>query len=194
MSTYEIAQSDSLKEYRDGLRKIIEYAEMITDFGIGEMDEQELREKYDASIRAKLSAGKRLSSKEMQYLRKYNPILYAQVVRIEAKRRTVEEQLKHADSKKQVEEIQFEAVSSISKKDPVREYMMAAVLEAVKEFKKTASYKKLPETEETDKHKSDKKKNDKEEELSITYEFGAGSYQLAYVGNQPNQEQMLRWE
>lgn len=192
MSIYEITHSDNSEAYRDGMRKIIEYVENITDFGIGETDRQEVREKYESSIRAKLNAGKRLSSKEMQYLRKYNPALYAQAVRVEAKRQAVEERLRHARSKKQVEEIQFEALSTISKDDSAREYMTAAVREAVAEFKKTDAYKSLPETEEKEKntqsgkreHKSGNKKQDKEEErLPITYEFSKGFYQMAYVDN-----------
>lgn len=201
MSIYEITPLDYSKKYRDGIGNIIQYVENIMDFGAGEVDEQELREKYESSIRAKLSAGKRLSSKEMQYLRKYNPALYAQVVRIEAKRQAVEERLKHAKSKKQVQEIQADALATISKNDSAREYMAAAVQEAVAEFKKTGEYKSLPEVEEKEKnvqsgkreHKSDNKKKDKEEEgLSITYEFSKGFYQMAYVDHAVSQNQMVR--
>lgn len=188
MSMYEITHSDHMKEYRAGMRNIIEYIENITDFGIGEADEQALREKYEPSIRAKLSAGKRLTAKEMQYLRKYNPALYAQAVRIEAKRQAVEERLKHAKSKKEVQEILSDGLVTISKNDSAREYMTAAVQEAVAEFKKTGEYKRLPEVEEKKKpapsgrheYKSENKEKDEEEGLSITYEFAEGSYQIAY--------------
>lgn len=167
-----IRQQNNTKEPVDTLSEAAEYLKNMIELGTGEVDEQKLREKYDAKIQAKLQSGKRLTAKEMKYLQKYNPVMYAHAVRIEMKRRSVEEKLKHARSKEEVEEIQFEAISTISKKDPVREYMVA-VCDAVAEFKKTEHYRRLPETEE--------KNTGKEDKLLITYEVGAGAYQMAFA-------------
>lgn len=135
-----------------------------------EMDEQE-KSRYEAHIRAKLESGKRLTAEEMRYLRLYNPTLYAHAIRIETVRRSVEEQLKHAKSKEQVEEIQYAAISAVSKKDPVRQYMIAAIQDAVAEFKKTSAYKQLPRKEE---------KETQNTSVPI-YEYDENAYQLAYA-------------
>lgn len=174
-------------ENKDVIGKAIEQFRNMVDFGVNEADEQKMREKYDAKIQAKLEAGKRLSAKEMQYLKKYNPVLYIHAKRIEAKRRSVEEQLKHARSKREVQEIQDLAIGTISKDDPVRKYMIAAVQETIKAFKETQDYKNLPTVEEEGKKKgSNKIRNDsdgdeEEEKFSITYEAGEGMYQMAFV-------------
>lgn len=152
------------------LDKAAVYLQNMIELGIGEIDEEKLKEKYDATIQTKLQYGKRLTAEELRYLKKYNPIMYAHAMRIETKRCAVEQSLKNANSKQEVEEIQFRAMSTINKKDPVKEYMVAAVQDAVKEFKKTSAYKSLPEVEEKD------KKNKK----AITYEFGTDSYQIAF--------------
>ena len=157
----------------DTLDEAVTYLQNMIELGTGEIDEEELRKKFDATIQAKLQSGKRLTAEELRYLKKYNPIMYAHAMRIETKRRAVEQSLKNANSKQEVEEIQFRAMSTISKNDPVKEYMVAAVQDAVKEFKKTTAYKSLPEVEEKDK----KNKN------AITYEFGTDSYQIAFEDN-----------
>ncbi len=180
----EILKNDVIKDAIEQFRSRIE-------FNIDGEDEQEMREKYDARIRAKLESGKRLSAKEMQYLKKYNPVLYTHVVRIEIKRRSVEEQLKHARSKQEVQDIQCEAIATIRKNDPAKKYMVAAVCETIKAFKETEGYKRLPETDAEAKKKgnraqNNKVRNDNDEESSdkgyvITYEVGSGSYQMAYA-------------
>lgn len=155
----------------------------MIDFEINEADEQKLKEKLEAKIQAKLEAGKRLSQKELNYLKRYNPMLYAHAIRVEIKRRTVEERLKHADSKQEVQEIYDEAIASIGKDDPAKKYMIAAVQETIKEFKKTEDYKKLPEYDDKrNNNKTNKLRNDdkSDDDNEIIYEFSVGSYQIAY--------------
>lgn len=166
------------------LKEVAARFKQILDFGCNEADEQKLREKFDAKIQAKLESGKRLSEKELNYLRKYNPQMYAHALRIEMKRRAVEEQLKHAKSKQQVQEIEDEALSSIGKNDPVKKYMVAAVLRTVSEFRKSEAYKKLPETEkEKKKMQTNEWQEDsgEDEKTVITYEVSASSYQMAFA-------------
>lgn len=167
--TFSVDDNAKLREFKESLENVV-------IFGDSEADEQALREKYEGRIRMKLEAGKRLTPKEMQYLRKYNPVLYAYAVRVEAKRRMVEEKLKHAKSKREVQDIKDEAIYSIGKNDPAREYMIAAVRDAVKEFKETDEYKRLPEKEEEG-------KRGKRQEASIIYEFADGAYQMAFVAD-----------
>ena len=64
------------------LREVAARFKQIIDFGCNEADEQKMREKLDAKIQAKLESGKRLSEKELNYLRKYNPQMYAHALRI----------------------------------------------------------------------------------------------------------------
>lgn len=180
----EISKNDVIKDAIEQFRNRIE-------FNIDGEDEQEMREKYEARIRAKLESGKRLSAEEMRYLKKYNPVLYTHAVRIEIKRRSVEEQLEHARSKQEVQDIQCEAIASIRKTDPAKKYMVVAVCETVKAFKETEGYKRLPETDAEAKRKGERAQNnkvrkedgedDRENEFIITYEVGTGSYQVAFA-------------
>ncbi len=168
------------------LREVAARFKQMIDFGCNEADEQKMREKLDAKIQAKLESGKRLSEKELNYLRKYNPQMYAHALRIEIKRRAVEEQLKHAKSKQQVQEIEDGALASIGKNDPIKKYMVAAVLRTVSEFRKSEAYQKLPETEkEKKKTQANEWQTDsgeeEDEETVITYEIGSSSYQMAFA-------------
>ena len=171
------------------IKEAIEQFRNRVEFGIEGEDAQKDREKYEARIRAKLESGKRLSAKEMRYLKQYNYTFYMHAVRIEIKRKSVEAQLKHARSKQEVQDIQCAAIATISKKDPVKKYMVAAVCETVKAFKETDGSKRLPETYAEAKKKGNRGQNNKvrddeacdRERDFVTYEVGANSYQIAYL-------------
>lgn len=187
MSIYNTSEISEQSSYRNTVRNLAEYVQNMMDFGIADMDE-EARKKIDAKIQAKLEAGKRLTAEEMRYLRRYNPGLYAVAMRVEAKRKSVEERLKHAHSKSEVEQILGEALSSVRKTDPAYKYIVAAVMDTVKEFKKTDSYRKLPQIEEKGKKvwvdENDVRADEENTEYkkqTITYEFTAGAYQMAYL-------------
>ena len=148
-------------------------------------DNEQERAKLEAKIRAKLENGKRLSAEEMNYLKRYNPALYAIAFRVEMKRKNIENRLKNATSKEEVEQIQAEALGTIKKDDVAKQYLVAAVWDAVKEFKESKEYKKLPETEEEAKKRDIKKqasislyKTSEKEVLS--YEITDGNYQVAF--------------
>ncbi len=104
------------------------------------------RNRMDARITAKLQSGKKLSQKEMNYLRKTNPIMYAHALRVQRMAEAVEEQLKHAKSKEEADQIISSALSGISKNDPDREYIFAAVNRISTEFHKSGAYEKIPNT------------------------------------------------
>ena len=53
---------------------------------VDEMSEENRRE-MDARIMAKLKSGKKLSQKELDYLRRTNPILYAEAMRVRKEQR-----------------------------------------------------------------------------------------------------------
>lgn len=86
-----------------------------------------MKQKKLASIQAKLHAGKKLTSEEMEYLRTADPEAYMHAVRIQQTRKSVEEALKHAKSKQEAQEIISSVVSSITKNNPDRDALIAAV-------------------------------------------------------------------
>jgi hypothetical protein len=98
-----------------------------------------------ARIEAKLKSGKKLSSKEEQFLRETDPKMYLQYQRIRSMADHMSEQLKHAKTKQQANDIITTAMSSVSDKDPCKEYALAAMNEAAKEFKKSPAYGRLPD-------------------------------------------------
>lgn len=134
-----------------------ELAEYILDksSGIESMTEED-RAKMDAKIMAKLESGKKLSQEELDYLMRTNPMLYAHAMRVQRMAEAVEEQLKHARSKEEADRIISAATTCISKNDPDRQYIFAAVNRIATEFHKSGAYEKLPNTMED----ADKKKND----------------------------------
>lgn len=134
-----------------------ELAEYILDkpSGIESMTEED-RAKMDAKIMAKLESGKKLSQEELNYLMKTNPIMYAHAMRVQRMAEAVEEQLKHARSKEEADRIISAATTCISKNDPDRQYIFAAVNRIATEFHKSVAYEKLPNTMED----ADKKKNE----------------------------------
>lgn len=97
-------------------------------------------------ITAKLKAGKRLTAEEKSFLLKHSPALYQTAKRVELQRNALKEQLKHAKSKEEVNEVIGHALGLVSKKDPDFEYVVAGLKDEIKTFKATDQYKKLPAT------------------------------------------------
>lgn len=184
-------KSEEPKGYSELVRETVKRLQIMSDTLADNVDEESARAKKEAKIRAKLEAGVPLTRKEMEFLRKYNPQLYAIALRVEIKRKSLEQRLSSAKSKSEVQDIQLEAMATIRKNDPAKKYMVAAVAETMKEFKKTEFYKRLPETKEEAKGKKVKNADfeveaeDKEEKFQVVYEYdkgtGIGAYQIAYV-------------
>ena len=171
-------QQETLKETFDKLKFKLSY-------GLDAENEEDEKQKLEARIYAKLQSGKKLSSKEMQYLRENNPVLYMQAVRVEQKRKALENQLEHAKSKEEVKKIATSALAAVREDDPAKQYVVAAIEETVKEFKESERYKRLPETEEQAEKKEGKIGcQNRRKENNITYEFGEQSYQVAYAAEE----------
>lgn len=103
---------------------------------------------YQEKLAAKIKSGKKLTSQEMNYLRMHCPTLYQMARRIEYKRMKLEQKLKQASSKQEVEEIYNQMVGEVSKDDPDKEAILNTYRNVYEEFKKTKKYAALPETEE----------------------------------------------
>ena len=141
------------------------------------------------SIQAKLRAGKKLTSEEMDYLRANDPEAYMHALRIQQARKSLEESLKHAKSKQEAQEIISSAVSGITKDDPDREAMIAAVSDVADKFMESAEYNKLPATDDEAKKKQKNQFSDKvEEDDDNDYRFAqfdgepTGTYQSNRFG------------
>jgi len=161
-----------------------------------EIDSDKTKQKYLDKIYAKLQSGRPLTPKQLAYLQKNEPLLYLYTKIIELKRKSVESQLRNCRSKEEAQTIQEFAISSIGKNNPIREMLINAVNYTIEEFKKTDSYKSLPETDKQANHnkkdninklKTDEDKQNDESDadegdgLTIQYDISLGKYQEAYA-------------
>lgn len=110
-------------------------------------------------IMAKLKSGKKLSAKELDFLRRTDPVLYAHAMRVQRMAESLKEQLSHAKSKQEANDMITSAMSSVSDKDPDKEYLLAAYTEISKDFHKSPSYQRLPATPEDAKKKKQTGRN-----------------------------------
>jgi hypothetical protein len=131
------------KTLRSGLELAEYLAEKINNNSDSMSDEE--KEKMRARIEAKLKSGKKLTSEEEQFLQETDPQLYMQYKRIRGMADNMASQLKHAKTKQQANDIITTSMSSVSDKDPYKEYVLAAMNEVAKEFKKSPGYSRLPE-------------------------------------------------
>ena len=106
------------------------------------------RIKFQEKIERKIKSGAKLSQKEMNYLKRYNPYMYQHMVRVQHKRESLKEQLKHCRTKEEAYRVMSTAFSSVSEEDPVREAMVAAVANVSEQYRSSDTYKKLPNTSE----------------------------------------------
>lgn len=154
----------------------------------------EARQAYEERIAQKVRSGKKLSSSEMNYLQMHNPELYHLARRIQMMRKAVESQLKNCKSKEEVARIVSDTINMIGTKDPDKEALINSVIDAEKEFKKSAAYKALPTSEEEAKEKGRLKREDYcldnqmkrlGEAEETEYFMPLGQYQEAYVEESP---------
>lgn len=89
-----------------------------------------------AKIMAKLKSGKKLTPEEMRFLQSENPVLYQQAARVQAMREGLESRMAHADSREEAVEIYADAIARIPKDDPMKEYLVAACDDVLKEKEK----------------------------------------------------------
>ena len=123
-------------------------AEHISDLlspACGMTDEE--KESYFNKIMSKLKSGKKLSAEDMRFLQAEHPVLYQQAARVQSMRDGLETRLKTATSKQKAQERYAHSLSHVSDDDPMKEYLVAAYHDAMKNFEGTDEYKELPETE-----------------------------------------------
>lgn len=104
-------------------------------------------------IMGKLKSGKKLSAKELDFLRRTDPILYAHALRVQRMAEALKQQLSHAKSKQEANDMITSAIAGVSDKDPDKEYLLAAYNEVSKNFHKSPAYQRLPNTPEDAKKK-----------------------------------------
>ena len=157
-----------------------------------DFESEEDRMAFENNIQQKIKSGAKLSQKEMNYLRKYNPYMYQQMVRVQQRREALKEKLRHCKTKEEAQRVMSSAMTSISDKDPAREAMIAAVQNVSQQFRSSEAYQKLLDTDE-DLRKARKSENstndpfkdedsDEDGDVSVSYCFGIGGYQEAVAG------------
>ncbi len=185
-------------EYKSQAQVRAEFVNRIMDKINGDdFDSEEGRATFESKIQQKIKSGAKLSQKEMNYLRKYNPYMYQQMVRVQQRREALKEQLRHCRTKEEAQRVMSSAMTSISDKDPAREAMIAAVQNVNQQFRSSEAYRKLPNTE-VDLKKARKADNtsedpfkaedsdDEGESSAITYSFNPGGYQEAVADRTSN--------
>lgn len=119
---------------------------------------EEEKSSYLAKIMAKLKSGKRLTAEEMRFLQAEDPQLYQQAARVQTMRDSLEARLSSCSSKEEAETIYADALSHVGDDDPMKEYIVAAYDDAMKEFRKSDGYQSLPDTEKDAAEGKDKEK------------------------------------
>jgi hypothetical protein len=161
-----LGQTTSAQQKKKTIRSEADLAtylmEKINDDSDSMSDED--KEKMRARIEAKLKSGKKLSAKEVRFLQETDPQLYMQYQRIRAMADSMASQLKSAKTKQQANDIITSSMSSVSDKDPYKEYVLAAMSETAKEFKKSSYYNRLPDNDTELKQKKKAAAYDKSEE------------------------------
>lgn len=130
--------------------QISEHISELLSPACGMSDEE--KQAYFQKILAKLKSGQKLTGEEMRFLQAEHPEFYPQAARVQAMREGLETRLKCCRSKEAAQTIFADAMNSISDKDPMKEYLVAAYDTVMKDFKKSDAYKVLPDTEEEAKH------------------------------------------
>lgn len=108
------------------------------------MSEAEEKEYYNKILR-KLKQGRRLTTEEKNYLQIHDPEMYKVAIRVEISRKRFIEQAKHCKSKEEFQSLVSNSMKGIEK-DPMREYIQAAISYEVQNIRKTREYAALPDT------------------------------------------------
>ena len=108
--------------------------------------QEEKKQEMLSRIMGKLKSGKKLSAKELDFLRRTDPILYAHALRVQRMAEALKQQLSHAKSKQEANDMITSAIAGVSDKDPDKEYLLAAYNEVSKNFHKSPAYQRLPNT------------------------------------------------
>lgn len=143
---YTTADNPKQADYSSSMNMLKVAVQDFLDPTAGMTDAQ--RERFVKKLYAKIQSGKKLTADEMAYLRKYDPVTYMKVARIQAQREALEAQLKSCKSKEEVQKVYTDAVIRVPEDDPAREELMAAYADAYDEFKKSDDYGSLPQKDD----------------------------------------------
>ena len=115
--------------------------------------QEEKKQEMLSRIMGKLKSGKKLSAKELDFLRRTDPILYAHALRVQRMAEALKQQLSHAKSKQEANDHalqQFITERQRREQGLVNEveYLLAAYNEVSKNFHKSPAYQRLPNTPE----------------------------------------------
>ena len=124
------------------------FAREIGIFATDPDTQEEKKQEMLSRIMGKLKSGKKLSAKELDFLRRTDPILYAHALRVQRMAEALKQQLSHAKSKQEANDMITSAIAGVSDKDPDKEYLLAAYNEVSKNFHKSPAYQRLPNTPE----------------------------------------------
>ena len=108
------------------------------------MSEEDEKE-YHNKILRKLRQGRRLTTAEKNYLQIHDPEMYKVALRVEMCRKRFTEQAKHCKSKEEFQTLVSNNMS-VSDKDPMKEYIQAAISYEAQNIRKTPQYAALPDT------------------------------------------------
>jgi hypothetical protein len=143
-TVYECAQ-----EFQERIKEMLDPTSGMSD---------EEKEAYDKRVLAKVYSGKELTPEELRYIRLHYPALYPQVLRVQMQRKSLEEQLKHCQSKQQAQDLYDSAMLHVSDKDPMAQVLYAAYNDVYEEFKESDDYKSLPEKTKEEEEEEGKEK------------------------------------
>ncbi|BCJ94481.1 hypothetical protein acsn021_20500 [Anaerocolumna cellulosilytica] len=148
-------KTNQTKQNGSGINKAIKYSldKLKEAMNPISFNSEEEKRAYEDKIIQKVNSGEKLTSQELSYLRQNNPEMYQKVVRLELKRKAVEQRLKNCKSKKEAEEVISNEISNVSDKDPDRALIIKVIENTVKEFKKSPEYQSLPIREEDEENK-----------------------------------------
>ena len=130
---------------------------------MSEADEKE----YHNKILRKLKQGRRLTTAEKNYLQIHDPEMYKVALRVEISRKRFTQQAKHCKSKEEFQTLVSNSMSALEK-DPMKEYIQAAISYEAENIRKTPRYAALPDTNKEAEEK--KKKGQKIKKLKIDEE------------------------
>lgn len=126
---------------------------------IVDADSEKKKIKMESEIIQKMKNGKELTPKELEFLKKNNPLFYRYAKIVEVKRKCIENQLQHCKSKEEARLIQDNAMSELNMQSTIAKMIANTAINAVEEFKKLDEFKKLPETNKEESKESDKSNN-----------------------------------
>lgn len=146
-------QTDKKASYNSRAELLRLAIEDFLDPTAGMTDAQ--RERFIRELYAKIQSGRKLTPDEMQYLRRYDPVTYLKVARIQAQREALENRLKNCKSKEEAQEVYTDTVARIPEDDPARKELMAAYDRVYEEFKESGDYRTLPNEESNEESSED---------------------------------------